>query len=447
MSAVIAPRAPALAGQKMSTPQAVQEAIAETVGCTADELSQNIGALIVTTSDLLPTNMAPESRLTGAFWNWFKGSKVAYDDGMPMVVYHGTDADIRVFEESECGWYGCGMYFTSNPETAALYAGRSDDGDTIMPVYLAIKNPYYYQEDHWDGAEEMNFRLIRELLDSGDAEKLVQRIHRNDDPSTVNDEIRERLVEMGHDGLIISSADGRECEYVVFHPEQIKSALGNRGSYSPNDPDIRFSLTDGIHAQGVHDPATATTYLLADRIPAGKEASVFLHEVVHRHGRSHLPDGQFGALVGQVKAWAGHAQGSAERSIHDKAAGRVAAAGVSGPVADEELFAYAVEEAVAMGVQPSAMAHEGSAEAWLSAVVQSIQRVADKLIGNSLEQLGGQDLVDLAYALAQLDRDEVSALIERELLLCGGIAYQPVASPDSEGLKADYPLASTSLMR
>ena len=168
-------------------------------------------------------------------------------------------------------------------------------------------------------------------------------------------------------------------------------------------------------AQAFHDRQSGTTYFLADRIPAGKEASVFLHEVVHRHGRSHLPEGQFDALVGQEKAWESHAQGSTERSIHDKAAGRVAAAGVSGPVADEELFAYAVEEAVAMGVQPSAMAHEGSAEAWLQAVVQSIQRVADKLIGNSLAQLGGQDLVDLAYALAQVERPELGAVVAQAL--------------------------------
>jgi hypothetical protein len=28
-------------------------------------------------------------------------------------------------------------------------------------------------------------------------------------------------------------------EYIVFDPTQIKSAIGNRGTYDPNDPDIR----------------------------------------------------------------------------------------------------------------------------------------------------------------------------------------------------------------
>ena len=41
--------------------------------------------------------------------------------------------------------------------------------------------------------------------------------------------------------------------------------------------------------------------------------------------------------------------------------------------------------------------------------------MADKLIGNSLEQLGGQDLVDLAYALAQVERPELGAVVAQAL--------------------------------
>ena len=39
----------------------------------------------------------------------------------------------------------------------------------------------------------------------------------------------------GHDGIIYN--DGEEI--IVFEPTQIKSAIGNRGTYDPDDPDIR----------------------------------------------------------------------------------------------------------------------------------------------------------------------------------------------------------------
>jgi hypothetical protein len=51
----------------------------------------------------------------------------------------------------------------------------------------------------------------------------------------------------GYDGVIykpapLKTVEGDEIlsdEYIVFDPKQIKSAIGNRGTYDPNDPDIR----------------------------------------------------------------------------------------------------------------------------------------------------------------------------------------------------------------
>jgi hypothetical protein len=261
--------------------------------------------------------------------------------------------------------------------------------------------------------------MIRDVLPKARANRLIARMRRQD-TGYIEDELRLELQKMGHDGIIVESATSPGREYIVFDPEQIKSALGNRGTYDPSNPDIRHSLAAGAagldpRAQAFHDVATNTTVFLADRIPAGKEASVFLHETVHRHGRQALPEGRWGALVGQVKAWAQAEPQSPERAIHDAAAARVATAGVAGAVADEELFAYAVEEAVAMGIEPTAAAVEGSAEAWLQVVVESIQRISDKLLGNDLQELGGQDLVDLAYALAQLDSPEHAVEVRRAL--------------------------------
>ncbi|SFF34092.1 DNA cytosine methyltransferase [Paracidovorax wautersii] len=162
----------------------------------------------------------------------------------------------------------------------------------------------------------------------------------------------------------------------------------------------------GTRAKSFTDPNTGTTVLLADRIPAGREGAIFLQEMIRRHGRDALGGEQYSRLVDQVKAWVDRPDGALERQVHDAAAARVARAGAIDALADDELFAFAVEEAVARGVRPTAAALEGSAQHWLGEVEASVRRVGEKLAGNDLAQLDGQDLVDLAYALAQLDSQE-----------------------------------------
>ena len=50
----------------------------------------------------------------------------------------------------------------------------------------------------------------------------------------------------GHDGVIKDFGNGRK-HYVAWFPEQIKSAIGNRGTYDPNDPDITKAHGGPIH--------------------------------------------------------------------------------------------------------------------------------------------------------------------------------------------------------
>lgn len=58
---------------------------------------------------------------------------------------------------------------------------------------------------------------------------------------TRNPEITEAIKQHGHDG-IIQSRDGDEV--IVFSPTQIKSATENNGAYDPQNPDIRYSLSE-----------------------------------------------------------------------------------------------------------------------------------------------------------------------------------------------------------
>jgi hypothetical protein len=138
-----------------------------------------------------------------------EGSKVVDERGEPLVVYHGTKGNITQFEPSRGGEYGSGIYLTDNPNAAHGYADRAERGGeapNIMPVYVSMKNPY---------------------------------IAKN------RDEVRAlgptKLKAMGYDGIIAGKTGGYDRQYVVFSPEQIKSATGNSGTFDPANPDIRFS--------------------------------------------------------------------------------------------------------------------------------------------------------------------------------------------------------------
>jgi hypothetical protein len=182
-----------------------------------------------------------------AFRRWFEGSVVVDDQGRPLIVLHGTDANITEFKtvSSKAGkteafnnnWLGeLGSWFaapiadgrreyeTGSAEmTAEVFADiggsrrRRESGGVIYPVYLSIKNPY----EAYDYQE-----LVEERADAGGPKKF-----------------REKLIAQGYDGVVIrnSNTDGGQerDDWVAFYPEQIKSAIGNSGAFDPNNPDIR----------------------------------------------------------------------------------------------------------------------------------------------------------------------------------------------------------------
>lgn len=146
-----------------------------------------------------------------AFAEWFDGSCVVDANGMPLVVYHGTDADIVEFDATRIGQnFGdeAGFYFTSSPLNAAAYSGR--DGSNILPVYLSIKNPLRVDFPGFNPDRQFS-------LQSAD---ILQKAHQG-----------------GHDGIIASDSSGN-LMFIALRPEQIKSVF-NRGTFDPATADIR----------------------------------------------------------------------------------------------------------------------------------------------------------------------------------------------------------------
>jgi hypothetical protein len=127
-------------------------------------------------------------------------------------AYHGTQSDFKEFKSGPRNKLVKGMWFSQNPDDANYWAGKGQ-GANVMPVHLQLKNPASYEDYE---------RMLKELPDEAkrtSAQRAAQ------------------LKKRGHDGLIVNSGTGNET-YVALHNKQIKSAIGNRGTYDPNDPDI-----------------------------------------------------------------------------------------------------------------------------------------------------------------------------------------------------------------
>lgn len=158
---------------------------------------------------------------TPAFKRWFGDSKVMDASGNPMVVYHGTSKD-KPF--SSFTRNAQGTWFTADPAAASSYAATNDsqkvvyeDGryvakntsSQVFPVYLSIKNPLKVEGEvlkKWKAS--VNYRAANKML-VGDAKY------------------------RGYDGLMFG-----EGVFVAFEPTQIKSAIGNKGTFDPKDSNI-----------------------------------------------------------------------------------------------------------------------------------------------------------------------------------------------------------------
>ena len=186
-----------------------------------------------------------EQTETTQFKRWFGKSKVVDRDGEPLVVYHATDAEFTVFDRDKLGERTkqrdiedfnrdmedsvgllrsaeLGFWFSEKNLAEDEYGGRDvlklEDGKRIgMPVYLSIENPNYV--DTYDLMETLDNMTVEEYL--------------------------QEMEDYGYDGLIVTDQEfDNATSYVVFKPNQIKSATDNVGTFDYFNPDIRYSLKE-----------------------------------------------------------------------------------------------------------------------------------------------------------------------------------------------------------
>lgn len=209
-----------------------------------------------------------------AFKAWFGNSKVVDENGKPMVVYHGTaKAGFDEFDTygSNYGLMGQGAYFTENPAVASEYTDkgivgmqRKGDGvsQAVIPAYLSIKNPIDMNTAPDTAAWAKAFGDYIDESDIADL-KTNEEAYRFAEDAVIDEGypkwegaeiMQDGLRSMGFDGIThigggrVDKNGARHRVWVAFDPEQIKSAIGNKGTFDPGNKSILASraMTSGF---------------------------------------------------------------------------------------------------------------------------------------------------------------------------------------------------------
>ncbi len=334
---------------------------------------------------------------TPEFKRWFGDSKVVDEAGEPLVVYHGTSADFDAFSKGMRGKATQsadakrGFFFTNEPRVADDFVpyindeGRLGQRGQIMPVYLNMRNP---AEWDWGGNRASAKELSAAIRDARRA---------------------------GHDGLIIEAIRDagfsggwgrRSTHYIVFEPEQIKSAIGNRGTFDPRDPRIVYQRGRGQAALN-EGRAIITLFDRAD-------ASTFMHETGHEWLERMIADGADARMPEGMRADAG-----AVRKWLGMEADQVVPT-----TRQHERFARAFEQYLREGHAPSRALDGVFAQFrdWLTRIYETIKRLG-KPINDDIRQVFDRLLTETPErAVIAPERELVTTKPETP-------AYLPVPKP------------------
>lgn len=241
---------------------------------------------------------------TENFKKWFgdwqndpaNASKVVNKDGTPKVLYHQTSADFTIFEPRH---EGAGTRDQDTP--FGIFMKSSDrnigvKGEKQMALYARIVNPLRvtdradlmyqlkkispeyekvsaelrslndeYQQKYDDAKEAFRDYVTKWRQKNPNASRTAiyddaafNEVYEAEDNVLDEWEAEARKVELrskeaitrdlekqGYDGVIIQTDEGsfgRSTDaYIALHPEQVKSATNNVGTFDKGNPDIRYS--------------------------------------------------------------------------------------------------------------------------------------------------------------------------------------------------------------
>ena len=170
---------------------------------------------------------------TPEFKKWFADSKVVDEEGEPKVMYHGTPKDFNIFHSSSRGAF----FVTENPEFASAFSpegGKTleeSTGSNVLPLYVKARNPFDFENpDH--------VQAVLSELNTGRNGGFTEHYLNNDNNwQVIEDRDTQRAIKkLGFDSFYVN--EGGDKNLGLYHPNQVKSAIGNNGEFNPENPSI-----------------------------------------------------------------------------------------------------------------------------------------------------------------------------------------------------------------
>ena len=179
--------------------------------------------------------------------NWAgKSLATRNKDGELIVFYHATRYDFNTFKPGK----GNAIYVSPSAEEAQgiAYQYKVEDsynrsatpkeGSQVLPVYVRVDNIFDF-----DNVKDVDTVYSAILKQKGidEAERFKKGI--NEGIYKATEDNTDIIQELGYDGFYIMEGlvTGNKAKNIgVFNPNQLKSALGNKGTFSRKNDDILF---------------------------------------------------------------------------------------------------------------------------------------------------------------------------------------------------------------
>ena len=215
---------------------------------------------------------------TEEFKEWFGTSKLVDENGKPLTMYHGSpDASFTSFKEDQffTSDRNYAERFLSSSTSSSSFSGVSDKNPAVFDVYIKSENPF-------DTRDTEHAKILKDEFSGVFGEGVLTNKGLPDwvEGRDIAEFLRDELPHMGFDSVIVDEGkdeSGQRPEaYIVFSPEQIKSAQ-NIGTFDATSPDIFKQNQPGTgKARGYYDPANSII-----RLTEASDLSTFLHEFAH----------------------------------------------------------------------------------------------------------------------------------------------------------------------
>ena len=228
---------------------------------------------------------------TQEFKRWFGDSKVVDENGNPLVMYHGTYENFSVPKTSfgDDEYYKFGIHVGTSEQASkriedlnkpGTFSRVQDKQPSVMPLYIKAVNPLRLDEDRagrW-GVDDI-MKVVMEKAEKGEIDGITPEAiddYYNDrfdiesemgvgtapgeagydvdkeerfwndsfgwQPGEKSAYLKAFLQQLGYDSIVYDNKyEGGGDSYILFNPNQIKSAIGNTGEFNPDTGDISMS--------------------------------------------------------------------------------------------------------------------------------------------------------------------------------------------------------------